>query len=130
MTNPNPLLHARDAAGRHPPAEQLGLRAQRHATVQYTLPQISFAGRVFSLQLYNESSLRGKRIDQLIATYGKWTSPQSNTVQFQFTTPKVTVRHTQIWLLALYGAQLPPGATASPSPSPSSSGSPAPSSSP
>ena len=126
MTNPNPLFM------RITPL--VGIRLQSNldfvlngnATVQYTLPAVSFNGRVFSLQLYNESIQRGKRMDQLIATYGKWTSPQSNTVQFQFTTPKVTVRHTQIWLLALYGAQLPPGSTPSPSPSPSPSTSPSP----
>ena len=80
--------------------------------------QVQYAGRVFTLQLYNESSLRGKRIDQLIATYNKFTTPSSNEVQFQFTTPQVTVRHTQIWLLAMYGSQLPPGSTPTPSPTP------------
>jgi hypothetical protein len=89
------------------------------ATVQYTLPSVQFANRVFALQLYNETTLRGKRIDQLIANYGKWTSPQSQTVAFAFTVPKVSVRRTQVWLLAMYGAQLPPGSTPTPSPSPS-----------
>jgi hypothetical protein len=100
------------------------------ATVQYTLPQVQYTGRVFTLQLYNESSLRGKRIDQLIATYSKFTTPSSNEVQFQFTTPRVTVRHTQIWLLAMYGSQLPPGSTPTPSPTPAPSTSPSPSTSP
>jgi hypothetical protein len=88
------------------------------ASVQYTLPAMQFAGRVFGLQLYNETYMRGKRTDQLIANYPKWTSPQGNTVQFTFTVPKVTVRHTQIWLLAMYGAQLPPNSTPTPSPTP------------
>ncbi|HEY6486797.1 MAG TPA: hypothetical protein VIX83_10475 [Candidatus Cybelea sp.] len=87
--------------------------------VQYTLPALQYGGRVFGVQLYNETYLRGKRTDQLIGNYGKFTTPSSNTVQFTFTVPKVTVRHSQIWLLAMYGAQLPPGSTPTPSPSPS-----------
>jgi hypothetical protein len=90
-------------------------------TLQYTLPAMQFSGRVFALQLFNETSVRGKRTDQIIGNYAKWTAPTntSNTVQFTFNVPKVTVRHTQVWLLALYGAQLPPGSTPTPSPSPS-----------
>ena len=89
------------------------------ATVQYTLPPVQFAGRVFALQLYNETYLRGKRVDQILGSYQKFTTPQGNTVQFQFNVPKVIVRHTQIWLLAMYGAQIPPGTTPTPSPTPS-----------
>jgi hypothetical protein len=98
--------------------------------VQYTLPAMQYTGRVFALQLYNETSMRGKRVDQLISSYQKFTTPQSNTVQFQFNVPKVTVRHTQVWLLALYGAQIPPGTTPTPSPTPATSPSPSPSVSP
>ncbi len=98
--------------------------------VQFTLPAQQFQGRVFQVQLYNETYLRGKRTDQIIGNYGKWTSPDSNTVQFTFNVPKVTVRHTQIWLLAMYGAVLPPGSTPTPSPTPVSSSSPSPSASP
>jgi hypothetical protein len=95
------------------------------ATVQYTLPAIQYANRVFALQLYNETVVRGKRADQLIASYPKYSSPQSQQVLFAFSIPKVTVRHSQIWLLAMYGAQIPPGTTPTPSPSPSPSPSPA-----
>lgn len=130
MTNPNPLfMHVT-------PLVAIRLQSNMdfvlngNASVQYVLPQVQYNGRVFSLQLYNESVQRGKRVDQLIATYGKWNSPQSNTVSFQFTTPKVTVRHSQIWLLAMYGAQLPPGTTPTPSPTPASSSAPSPSASP
>ena len=119
MTNPNPLLmHV---------TPLLAIRLQSNtdftlnggASVQYTLPAMQFAGRVFGLQLYNETYLRGKRTDQFIANYPKWTSPQTSTVVFTFSVPKVTVRHTQIWLLAMYGAQLPPNSTPTPSPTPS-----------
>lgn len=94
------------------------------ASVQYTLPTVQYAGRVFALQLYNETVVRGKRAEQLIASYPKYTSPQSQQVQFSFSIPKVTVRHSQIWLLAMYGAQIPPGTTPTPSPSPSPTPSP------
>lgn len=118
MTNPNPMLM------RVTPLMAIRLQSNTDftlnggASVQYTLPAMQFAGRVFGLQLYNETYMRGKRTDQLIANYPKWTSPQGNTVQFTFTVPKVTVRHTQIWLLAMYGAQLPPNSTPTPSPTP------------
>jgi len=124
MTNPNPLfMHV---------TPLVAIRLQSNtdfelngsASVQYTLPAIQFTGRVFGLQLYNESVVRGKRTDQLLANYSKFTTPQSQTVGFSFSVPKVTVRHTQIWLLAMYGAQLPPGATPTPSPTPSATASP------
>lgn len=96
------------------------------STVQYTLPAMQYTGRVFALQLYYETTLRGKRVDQFIlgSNYQKYTTPQSNTVQFTFNVPKVMVRHSQVWLLALYGAQVPPGTTPTPSPTPSPSASP------
>jgi xyloglucan-specific exo-beta-1,4-glucanase len=124
MSNPNPLfMHV---------TPLVAIRLQSNtdfqlngaASVQYTLPSTQFSGRVFALQLYNESVVRGKRTEQLLASYPKFTTPQSQTVGFSFSVPKVTVRHTQIWLLAMYGAQLPPGTTPTPSPSPSPSGSP------
>lgn len=124
MTNPNPLfMHV---------TPLVAIRLQSNmdfvlnggTTVQYTLPAMQYSGRVFALQLYNESSLRGKRLDQILGTYQKFTTPTSNTVQFQFNVPKVSVRHTQIWLLAMYGAQVPPGSTPTPSPTPSPTTSP------
>lgn len=124
MTNPNPFfMHI---------TPLVAIRLQSNmdfllnggSTVQYTLPAIQFSGRVFALQLYNESILRGKRTDQFIASYQKFTTPQSNTVQFAFNVPKITVRLTQIWLLAMYGAQIPPGTTPTPSPTPSPTTSP------
>ncbi|MGB6521450.1 MAG: hypothetical protein WBE83_06740 [Candidatus Cybelea sp.] len=121
MTNPNPaFMHV---------TPLMAIRLQSNSDfvlnggsqVQYTLPSLQYGGRVFAVQLYNETYLRGKRTDQLIGNYAKFTTPTSNTVQFTFTVPKITVRHSQIWLLAMYGAQLPPGSTPTPSPSPSPS---------
>jgi len=124
MTLPNPMFSRITPLVAVRMQSNMDFVLNGQASVLYQLPDSQIAGRVFSLQLYNESIVRGKRADQLIATYGKWTSPQSNEVQFLFTTPKVTVRHTQIWLLALYGAQLPPGSTPTPSPTPSATASP------
>jgi len=124
MTNPNPIfMHV---------TPLVAIRLQSNtdfdlngaASVQYTLPAIQYNGRVFALQLYNESVVRGKRTDQLLANYSKFTTPQSQTIGFSFSVPKVTVRHTQIWLLAMYGAQIPPGTTPTPSPTPSPTTSP------
>jgi hypothetical protein len=132
MTNPNPIfMHVTPLVAIRLQSN-MDFQLNGPASVQYTLPTIQFAGRVFGLQLYNETYLRGKRTDTLIANYGKWTAPANtnSTVQFTFSVPKVTVRHTQIWLLAMYGAQVPPGSTPTPSPTPSPSGSSAPSASP
>lgn len=127
MTNPNPaFMHV---------TPLMAIRLQSNSDfvlnggsqVQYTLPSMQYSGRVFAVQLYNETYLRGKRTDQLIGNYAKFTTPSNNTVQFTFTVPKITVRHSQIWLLAMYGAQLPPGSTPTPSPSPSPSSSATPS---
>lgn len=124
MTNPNPLFMRITPLVAIRMQSNMDFALNGGTLVQYTLPALQFTGRVFALQLYNETSLRGKRLDQLIASYQNFTTPQSNTVQFQFNVPKVSVRHTQIWLLAMYGAQLPPGTTPTPSPTPASSASP------
>lgn len=96
------------------------------STVQYTLPAMQYTGRVFALQLFYETTLRGKRVDQFIlgSNYQKYTTPSANVIQFAFNVPKVMVRHSQVWLLALYGAQVPPGTTPTPSPTPSPTASP------
>lgn len=129
MTNPNPaFMHI---------TPLVAIRLQSNmdftlnggSTVQYTLPAMQYTGRVFALQLYNETTLRGKRVDQFIlgSNYQKYTTPTTNVVQFGFSVPKTQVRHSQVWLLALYGAQIPPGTTPTPSPTPSSTASPSPS---
>jgi hypothetical protein len=100
-----------------------------YASVSYTMPQQVVIGRTFAIQLYSESSLRGQRTDQYLATYTKSTMT-NNTVQFAFPMPKVTVPRGQVWLLALYGMTFPSGTTPSPSPSPSSGASPSASGSP
>jgi hypothetical protein len=130
MNNPNPLFMHITPLVAIRLQSNMSFDLNGNATVQYTLPAMQYSGRVFALQLYNESTLRGKRIDQFIATYSKFETPQSNTIEFQFSVPKVSVRPTQIWLLAMYGAQLPPGSTPTPSPSPSPSPTTSPSSSP
>jgi hypothetical protein len=130
MTNPNPLFMHITPLVAIRLQSNMDFELNGGTLVQYVLPALQFSGRVFALQLYNETSLRGKRLDQLIASYQNYTTPQSDstqqggTVQFQFNVPKVNVRHTQIWLLAMYGAQIPPGTTPTPSPTPSSTASP------
>ena len=125
MTNPNPRA-SRGAGRRHSPAEQHGFRPQwrRLGTVRSSADSVH-RPHVCAAAL-QRNTFRGKRTDQYIAGYSKYTTPQSNSVNFTFTVPRgVSVRHTQIWLLAIYGATLPPGSTptpsASPSPSPTSS---------
>jgi hypothetical protein len=127
MTNPDPRIL------RITPMVAIRLQSDTdfslngNAAVQYTMPRVQVATRSFAIQLYNESALRGKRTDQYLATYTK-ANVGDTTVQFTFATPRVTVKRGQIWLLALYGYQWPPGMTPTPSPSPA--GSEAPSASP
>jgi hypothetical protein len=124
MVNPNPLFLRVTPLMAIRLQSNLDFALGGGTTLQYTLPALQFTGRVFALQLFNETTVRGKRTDQIIGNYAKWTSPNSNVVQFAFNVPQVTVRHTQVWLVALYGAQLPPGSTPTPSPSPSPATSP------
>ncbi len=93
------------------------------ATVQYQLPKQQLPTRGFAIQLYSEGALRGKRTDQFLATYNTYQLLDDGSLQFQFPTPKLTVRRGQIWLLALYGLSYAPGTTPTPSPSPGASGS-------
>jgi hypothetical protein len=126
MTNPDPR------ALRLTPVAAIRLQSDTDfalngsALVTFAMPRQQVSGRSFAIQLYNEAALRGKRTDQFIATYTK-ANVGDTTVQFAFPTPKVTVKRGQIWLLALYGMQFPPGTTPTPSPSPAASGSAAPS---
>jgi hypothetical protein len=127
MTNPDPR------ALRLTPLMAIRLQSDTdfslngNAAVQYTMPRQQIAERSFAIQLYNETAVHGKRTDQYLATYTN-SIVGDTTVQFNFPTPKVTVRRGQIWLLAMYGMQFPPGTTPTPSPSPSASGSAAPAS--
>ncbi|MBV8491145.1 MAG: hypothetical protein JO199_11505, partial [Candidatus Eremiobacteraeota bacterium] len=129
MTNPDPRVL------RVTPLMALRLQSDTDfslngfASASFTLPQSQFVGRSFSIQLYNEGVVRGKRNDQFLASYAIATT-QGTTVQFSFPTPKVTVRRGQIWMLVLYGYQYPPGMTPTPSPSPGVSASPSTSASP
>ncbi len=129
MTNPDPRLL------RITPMMAIRLQSDTDfalngtAAVQYTIPKTQLATRSFAIQLYNETAVRGKRTDQYLATYTKYGSTDT-TVSFNFATPRVTVKRGQIWLLALYGFQYPPGTTPTPSASPASSSSPSPNPSP
>lgn len=93
------------------------------ASVQYVLPRQQLPSRGFWIQLYNEGVLRGKRVDQFLGSYNKYVTNQG-IIQFNFPTPKLTVKRGQIWLLAMYGLTYPPNTTPTPSPTPAASGSP------
>jgi len=93
------------------------------ASVQYVLPRQQLPSRGFWIQLYNEGVLRGKRTDTFLGSFSKYVS-NDQIIQFNFPTPKITVRRGQIWLLAMYGLTYPPNATPTPSPTPDASGSP------
>jgi hypothetical protein len=97
-----------------------------NAVVTFNIPRFQFGDGSFALQLYNEGFVAGRRTDQFVASYATFTTNGSS-IRFAFTSPSVTVKQGQVWLLALYGIQYPPGTTPSPSPSAGASGSPSPS---
>jgi hypothetical protein len=118
MTNPDPRLLRITPLGAIRLQSDMDFGLSGYASTSFTLPQQQFAGRSFSIQLYNEGVIRGKRTDQYLATSNNATL-NNGTVIFNFPTPKVTVKRGQIWLVALYGYQYPPGTTPTPSASPS-----------
>src|SRR5581483_12305761 len=108
MNNPNPLLMRVAPVVAVRLQSNMDFTLNGRATVQYTIPPLQYQGRSFVLQLFNETTFRGKRADQYIGSYAKYTTPSAGVIQFAFTLPRgVSVRHTQVWLLALYGGTLP-----------------------
>lgn len=103
MTNPNPIFMRITPLVALRLQSNLAFQLNGGTSVQYTLPAVQYTGRVFALQLYNETTLHGKRVDQFImgSNYTKYTTPQTNVVQFSFIVPKVEVRPQQVWLLAM-----------------------------
>ena len=102
---------------------------QGKAEADFTLPQGQIGGRGFAVQLYHESVKKKKTVDTFFGSYST-SKRKGDTLHFELTMPKLPVKKGEIWMLVLYGDELPqvsPSASASAGASASASASPAPS---
>jgi len=101
------------------------------AIAEFTLPKEQIGGRGFAVQLYHEQENKHKRTDTFFGSYGK-SSLNGNTLRFELDVPELPVKKGEIWMLVLYGDELPqasPSSSAAASPSTSAAASPSPGSS-
>lgn len=105
-------------------------------TVDYTLPKEQVGGRGFAVQLYHEGVKKKKVTQTYFGSYSK-SHLDGTTLHFEIDAPALQVKKDEVWMLVLYGDELPSAsasptasasanaaASASPSASASASGSP------
>jgi hypothetical protein len=86
-------------------------------TIDYTLPKEQIGGRGFAVQLFHEGTKRKKTTDSFMGNYAQ-SKLNGTTLHFEINAPALQVKKDEVWLLVLYGDELP-SATESPSQSPS-----------
>lgn len=86
-------------------------------TVDYTLPKEQLGGRGFAVQLYHEGVKKKKVTQTFFGSYSE-SKLTGTTLHFEINAPALAVKKDEVWLLVLYGDELP---SASASPAPSSS---------
>jgi hypothetical protein len=96
-------------------------------TIDYTLPKEQVGGRGFAVQLYHEGTKKKKVTQTFFGSYSE-SKLTGSTLHFEINAPALAVKKDEVWLLVLYGDELPssssPSASPSGSPSASPSGSP------
>lgn len=85
--------------------------------IDFTLPKEQIGGRGFAVQLFHEGNKKKKTTETFIGSYAK-SNLTGQTLHFEITAPALQVKKDEVWLLVLYGDELP-SASASPSASPS-----------
>jgi len=95
------------------------------AELDYTLPKEQIPGRGFAVQLFHVVHTRKKTDLRFVGSYNLSTL-HGTTLRFAFTPPPLAVKKGEIWLVVLYGDELPsesasPAASAVPSAAPSAS---------
>jgi hypothetical protein len=119
MENPNPKAVSTVAL------VTLRLRTDADVTlagkmiVDYTLPKEQIGGRGFAVQLYRESVKKKKTVQTFFGSYSK-SHLDGTTLHFELDAPALPVKKDEVWLLVLYGDELP-SASASAAPSSSAS---------
>lgn len=102
--------------------------------IDYTLPKEQLGGRGFAVQLYHEGVKKKKTTQTFFGSYSE-SKLTGATLHFELNAPALQVKKDEVWLLVLYGDELPSasaspaasgsaGASASPSASASASASP------
>jgi hypothetical protein len=125
MNNPDPKAVATVAL------VSLRLRTDADVTLagkvmaDYTLPKEQVGGRGFAVQLYREDVKKKKTSDTFFGTYSK-SKLDGTTLHFELDSPPLPIKKGEVWLLVLYGDEMP-SASASPKASPSGSSSASPS---
>jgi hypothetical protein len=89
-------------------------------TIDYTIPQEQIGGRGFAVQLFHEGTKKRKESETFVGSFSK-SHLTGTTLHFEINAPALQVKKDEVWLLVLYGDELP---SKTPSPSPSPSGSP------
>jgi hypothetical protein len=121
MNNPDPKAVATVAL------VSLRLRTDADVTLtgkvmaDYTLPKEQVGGRGFAVQLYREDVKKKKTSDTFFGTYSK-SKLDGTTLHFELDSPPLPIKKGEVWLLVLYGDEMP-SASASPKTSPSASSS-------
>lgn len=90
-------------------------------TIDYTLPKEQLGGRGFAVQLYHEGTKKKKVTQTFFGSYSE-SKLTGTTLHFEINAPALAVKKDEVWLLVLYGDELP-SASASPAASPSASAS-------
>jgi hypothetical protein len=88
-------------------------------TIDYTLPKEQVGGRGFAVQLYHEGNKKKKTTETFFGSYAE-SKLNGTTLHFELNAPALQVKKDEVWLLVLYGDELP-SKTSSPSASPSGS---------
>jgi hypothetical protein len=98
-----------------------------NAYADFILPKDQLTGRMFAVQLYREYTSKNKLHDDYIGSYIE-SKIDGSTVSFTLSVPKFQIKKDEVWLIVLYGENMPsesPSASPSVSPSASTSSSPA-----
>lgn len=90
--------------------------------IDYTLPKEQVGGRGFAVQLYHEGTKKKKTTETFFGSYAK-SKLDGTTLHFELDAPALQVKKDEVWLLVLYGDEMP-SASASPAASSGASGSP------
>jgi hypothetical protein len=91
-------------------------------TIDYTLPKEQVGGRGFAVQLYHEGTKKKKVTQTFFGSYSE-SKLTGSTLHFEINAPALAVKKDEVWLLVLYGDELP-SSSASPAASSSASASP------
>ena len=74
--------------------------------VDYTLPKEQFGGRGFAVQLYHEDVKKKKTTETFFGSYAE-SKLAGTTLHFELDAPALQVKKDEMWLLVLYGDELP-----------------------